>query len=139
MKKFLSISFSLLILLSVMHLTISTHYCGGVIASSKVSFTGAVASCGMETPVNKCPSTGSHMSTNCCNTKVSVFATDNNYPPSLSEFKPLSKYVLHVFEIPESFNVHSFSVLSFYSANVSPPGNFMVSAVSLPDICVFRI
>ena len=139
MKKFLSISFSLLILLSVMHLTISTHYCGGVIASSKVSFTGAVASCGMESPINKCPTTGTHVNTNCCNTKVSVFATDNNYPPSLSEFKPFSKHTLQVFEIPVSFNIHAFSVLSFYSTNFSPPGNFMVSAVSLPDICVFRI
>jgi len=139
MKKFLSISFSILILLSVMHLTVSTHYCGGVIAASKVSVFGELASCGMETPVDQCPSTGSHLGSNCCNTKVSVFAIDNNYQPTLYNFKSFSQIVLQVFDIPVSYQIGSLSVSSIYSTNVSPPGNFMVSAVSLPGICVFRI
>jgi len=139
MKKFLSISFSLLILISVMHLTISTHYCDGVMAASKVSVLGELASCGMETPVDKCPSTGSHFGSNCCSNKVSVFAVANNYTPSFSEFKSFSQPVLQVFDIPLSYQIQSLSVLNLYSTNVSPPGNFMVSAVSLPDICVFRI
>lgn len=139
MKKFLSISFSLLILLSGLQLTVSTHYCGGKIAASKVSVSGDLASCGMEAPSGQCPSAGSRIGSNCCNTKVSVFAIDNNYPPSLSNFKPFSQNILQVFVIPVSYQIHSLSVLSLYSANVSPPGNFMVSAVSLPHICVFRI
>jgi len=141
MKKFLSISFSLLILVSGLQLTISTHYCGGEIAASKLSVSGKLASCGMEAPVpvKQCPSTGTHLGSNCCNTKVSVFAIDNNYPPSFSDFKSFSKNILQVFDIPVSYHIQSLSVLSLYSANVSPPGNFMVSAVSLPDICVFRI
>ena len=139
MKKFLSISFSLLILISGLQLTISTHYCGGEIAASKISVSGDLASCGMETPAAQCPSTGSHIGSNCCNTKVSVFAIDNNYPPALSNFKSFSQNILQVFDIPVSYQIQSLSVLSLYSTNVSPPGNFMVSAVSLPDICVFRI
>jgi len=139
MKKFLSISFSLLILISGLQLTISTHYCGGKIAASKISVSGDLASCGMEIPAAQCPSTGSHIGSNCCNTKVSVFAIDNNYPPSFSAFKSFSQTVLQVFDIPVSYQIQSLSVLSLYSTNVSPPGNFMVSAVSLPDICVFRI
>jgi len=139
MKKFLSISFSLLILLSGLQLTISTHYCGGKIAASKVSVSGDLASCGMETAAGQCPSSGSHIGSNCCNTKVSVFAIDNNFPPSLSYFKLLSQNILQVFDIPVSYKNQSLSVLSLYSTNVSPPGNFMVSAVSLPGICVFRI
>jgi len=139
MKKFLSISFSILILLSVMHLTISTHYCGGVMAASKVSVFGKLASCGMETPVDQCPLTGSHLGSNCCSNKVSVFAVENNYTPSFSEFKSFSQNIIQVFDIPVSYQIQSLSVLSLYSTNVSPPGNIMVSAVSLPDICVFRI
>ena len=141
MKKFLSISFSLLILVSGLQLTVSTHYCGGEIAASKLSVSGELASCGMEAPVpdKQCTSTGTHLESNCCNTKVSVFAIDNNYPPSVSDYKSFSQIVLQVFDIPVSYQVQSFSVLSLYSTNVSPPGNFMVSAVSLPDICVFRI
>jgi len=141
MKKFLSISFSLLILISGLQLTVSTHYCGGEIAASKVSVSGELASCGMEAevPVKQCPLSGSHFDSNCCNTKVSVFAIDNNYPPSLTDYKSFSQPVLQVFDIPVGYQIQSLSVLSPYSTNVSPPGNFMVSAVSLPDICVFRI
>jgi len=141
MKKFLSISFSLLILVSGLQLTVSTHYCGGKIAASKVSVSGALASCGMEAPVpvKQCTTTGTHLESNCCNTKVSVFAIDNNYPPSVSDYKSFSQTVLQVFDIPVSYQIQSLSVLSLYSTNVSPPGDFVVSAVSLPYICVFRI
>lgn len=139
MKKFLSISFSVLILLSVMQLTISTHYCGGVIASTKVSVSGALASCGMEAPIGKCPSTDSHLGSNCCNNKVIVFAVENNYTPSFSEFKTFSQSVLQVFDIPANSQINTLSVLNLSCTNVSPPGSFMVSDVSLPYICVFRI
>ncbi len=139
MKKFLSISFSILILFAGMQLTISTHYCGGKIAASKVSVSGDLASCGMEAPAKQCPYTGSHLGSNCCNTKVSVFAIDNNYPPSFSEFKQFSQHIVQVFIIPESFQLHSISALNLFCTNSSPPGSFQVSAVSLPDICVFRI
>jgi len=139
MKKFLSISFSLLILLSVMHLTISTHYCGGKIAASKVSVFGELASCGMERTVDLCQLPGKHISSNCCTNKISVFAVDNNYTPSFSDFKAFSQIVLQVFDIPVDSQIHTLSALNLICTNVSPPGNYMVSAVSLPGICVFRI
>ena len=139
MKKFLSISFSLLILVSVMHLTISTHYCGGVLAASKVSFTGKVASCGMESSVDQCQLPGKHIKSHCCTDKISVFTVANNYTPSFFEYKAPSQNILQVFDVPVSYQIHALSVLSLYSTNVSPPGNFIVSAVNLPTICVFRI
>jgi len=122
-----------------MHLTISTHYCGGVIASSKVSFTGEVASCGMENSVGQCQLPGKHIGSHCCTNKISVFAVENNYAPSFFDFKAFSQNILQVFDIPAGAQISNLSVLSFISANVSPPGNVMVSAVSLPGICVFRI
>lgn len=138
MKRLLSISFSLLILLSGMHFTIATHYCGGVMAASKVSITGELASCGMEKTVDKCPLPGKHLGTHCCNDKVSVLAVENNYTPSFSEFKAFSQSIIYDFNIPASFAIHSLFVLNLISTNASPPGNFLVSAVSLPCICVFR-
>jgi hypothetical protein len=140
MKKFLSISFSFLILLSVVHITIATHYCGSEIATSKkISVTGELASCGMESVNDNCTLPGKHFGTHCCNDKVSVLAVDNNYNPSFSEFKHFSKHVLQVFEIPVSIPNHTLSVSNFICTNVSPPGSFLVSDVSLPYICVFRI
>jgi len=139
MKKFLSISFSLLILLSGMHFTVSTHFCGGKIAASKVSFSGEVASCGMESSVNQCPSTGTHLASNCCHNKISAFMVDSNYAPSFSNFKAFSQSALQVVNIPASFNIQPLLVSNLLNTNVHPPGNYLVTDVSLPDICVFRI
>jgi len=137
MKKFLSISFALLILLSGMHLTIATHYCGGQIAASKVSISGELASCGME-PLEIIPFQGKRFSTHCCDDKVSAFTVENNYSPSFFVVKTFPQQLLQVFLIPDSYTFDSLTSKYLICTNVSPPGDFQVSAVSLPDICVFR-
>ena len=140
MRRFLSISFSFLILLSVMHITIATHYCGSQGESfKKVSVTGELASCGMEGPGETYPLPGKHLGTHCCDDRVVVLSVDNNYTPSLCEFKAFSRHILQVFSIPESLQINSLTTVNLISTSVSPPCSFMVSAVSLPDICVFRI
>jgi hypothetical protein len=98
-----------------------------------------LASCGMTTPAYQFSLGGTHIGSNCCSNKVSVYALDNNYTPSFSEFKAYSQPVFQVFNIPASIGIHSLSVLNLISTNVSPPGCFLVSDVSLPQICVFRI
>jgi hypothetical protein len=138
MKKFLSISFAFLILLSGMHLTVATHYCGGKLAASKISVLGELASCGMEGPVDQCQLPGKHISPNCCTNKTAVFTVDNNYTPSFSECKTPSQLVLQHFDIPVSYQLQVV-VSNLLNTNVHPPGNYLVSDVSLPDICVFRI
>jgi len=139
MKKILSIIFASVIILSGMHFTVSTHYCGGKISSSKISVTGNVASCGMEESSEQCILPGKHLSSNCCKNKISVFAVENNYTSSFSEFKVYSQTLLHVFLVPVDIQQNLESSVDLISANVSPPGNFQVSSVSLPRICVFRI
>ncbi len=139
MKKLLSISFALLILLSWMQLTISMHYCGGELADSKVSILGVIASCGMEGSVDECTVPSSHMDSACCNNEVSVFEVDHNFFPSFTEFNTFAQYILQVFIVPASTTIHSFTAINLSGTDVSPPGNFLVSAVSLPKICVFLI
>ena len=139
MKKLLSISLALLMLLSGMQLTISMHYCGGELADSKVSLTGHIASCGMEGLVDECTDPGSHMESSCCNNQVSVYAVDQNYSPSFSEFKAFSQTVLQVFFIPENNTFLSHPSLLQTNSGANPPGNYLAAAVSLPKICVFRI
>jgi len=138
-KKLLSISFAFIIALSVMHITIAIHHCGSDNATfEKVSVDGELASCGMEGP-DQCSLPGKHFNSHCCNDKVSVLAVDNNYSPSFSEFKAFSQHILQFFDIPASLKIHSLIAINLFSTSVSPPGYFTVSAVSLPDICVFRI
>ena len=64
---------------------------------------------------------------------------DSNYAPSFSNFKAFSQSALQVVNIPASFNIQPLLVSNLLNTNVHPPGNYLVTDVSLPDICVFRI
>ncbi len=140
MKKVLSILFALLVLLSGMHLTFSKHYCGSEVASfEKVSLTGEVASCGMEDSADNNTQPGLHFKTHCCDNEVTALVVDNNYTPSFTLFKAFPQPVLQVVAIPLNFSIHPLYAANFIGTNVSPPGDFLVSDVSLPHICVFRI
>ena len=139
MKKLFSISIAFIMLLSGLQLTISRHYCGGELADAKVSLIGHVASCGMETATNDCTQPGNHVKSSCCNNKVSVYEVDHNYSPSFTEFKAFSQTVLQVFTIPENITFHSLTDYSSAESGFISPLNFLVTAISLPKICVFRI
>ena len=139
MKRVFSILFALLILLSGTQLTVSTHYCGGELAASKVSVWGGVASCGMEKTTDECIKPGSHLDKHCCNNTISVYEVDHNYSPTFSEFKTNAQPVLQVFTLPENISFNSLTSLFQINANTSPPESLPGSAVSLPKICVFRI
>ena len=138
MKKLLSISFALLILLSGMHISIATHYCGVKISATKLSVSGELASCGMEGFVEKCSLPVKLKGVNCCKDKLTAFVVDSNYTPTFSEIKALSQNLLQVFILPAFLTNHSQTTFNLFCTNVSPPGHFQVSDVSLPDICVFR-
>lgn len=139
MKKLLSISLTFLILLSGMHFTIATHFCGGELAASKVSFSGELASCGMEGPVDRCFTIGKHSDSDCCKNEVSVLSVDHNFAPSFTIFKIFSPNLLQVFEIPTCIQIPSLTAVNLNYSTFSPPGNFQVHAVSLPKICVLLI
>jgi hypothetical protein len=139
MKKILSISIALLMLLSGLQLTISRHYCGGELADAKVSLIGDLATCGMESATDECTQPGNHVESSCCNNKVSFYDVDHNYSPSFTEFKAFSQTVLQVFPIPENITFHSLTPFSNLYSEVNPPGFLPANAVSLPKICVFRI
>jgi len=139
MKRILSILIASLILVSGMHLTIATHFCGGVFAATKASFSGELASCGMEHSDNTTPIQGNHFDTKCCDDEVINYSVDNNFAPSSSIVLELFQNISHVYNIPVDISCHSISTNNSFFANVFPPGNFLTNAVSIVDICVFRI
>lgn len=139
MKKFLTIPLALLILLSGMHFTIAAHVCGGEIAGTKVSLSGKEASCGMASDEKSKPSSETSFNSDCCENAFTIYSTDNNYSPSEFHVKEITQNILHVFYIPEGFTFHSNFPLLKNFTNVSPPDNFMANAVSMANICVFRI
>ena len=139
MKKFFTIPLALLILLSGMHFTIATHFCGGEIAATKVSLSGREASCGMISDHRSNNSTETQISSKCCDNEFAVYKTDSDYSPSAFHFKEITQNILHEFQIPEVFSFHSTLSLLTNRANVSPPDCYLANAVSMADICVFRI
>jgi hypothetical protein len=139
MKKLFSILIAFIMLLSGLQLTISRHYCGGELADAKVSLTGHVASCGMETATDDCTQPGNHVKSSCCNDQVSVYEVEHNYSPSFTGFKAFAQTVLQVFVIPENLTFHSLTSFSNLYTDASPPDFLPANAVSLPKICVFRI
>ena len=122
-----------------MHLTIATHYCGGEFATTKVSFSDELASCGMEGCVDECSSPGIHLKKHCCDDKFSALAVDHNFAPSFTNFTTFAQHILQVYFIPVSIEFHSFTPINFTSTYARPTGNYLVDAVSLPKICVFLI
>jgi hypothetical protein len=139
MKKLLSISLAVLMLLSGMNLTVATHFCGGSLAASKVSFSGKLATCGMENETNQCAATGLHSDTDCCTNHVSHLNVDHNYSPEFFAFKYFGHQLLQVFVVPQNQINYSYTAFNVVRTNASPPGIIQASDVSLPDICVFRI
>lgn len=138
MKKILSILFALVILLSGMHLSIAKHFCGGELAEVKWSFSGAKATCGMESDDNTCPNQ-SGISSNCCRNEVSVYAVDGSFSLSSFQFKAVTQQLSQIFVNPGSLLFRA--TASSFSSHTSaiPPDNIVVSAVNLAAICVFRI
>jgi hypothetical protein len=139
MKKFLTIPLALLILFSGMHFTVATHYCGGHIAATKLSFSGKQATCGMIQSHQSENPAETQISSKCCDDKIAVYKIDNDYSPSAFHFKNISQNILQEFLVPQGFLFHSPISLLAIPTNVSPPDCFAANAVRMADICVFRI
>jgi hypothetical protein len=139
MKRLVSILLGILLLLSATNLTVATHYCGGKIAATKVSFGGKMATCGMESDKKENPSSTAGIDSNCCENVFSVYTVDNNYAPSECHQKPNVPFVLHNFFLPAGYTCQHNFFLSLHLSNAGPPLDHPASAVYLPGICVFRI
>jgi hypothetical protein len=138
MKKLFSILFATLILLSGMHLSLATHICSGEVAAIKWSFDDEMATCGMKRDHDVRSADNSYTS-ECCHDQISFYSVDNNYSPSSTQINEPVNHLLQVFDIPKVIGILFNYTNSTSNTYVQPPGNYIASAVSLPDICVFRI
>lgn len=139
MKKVFSISFTLLMLVTMMHFSVAIHYCQGKEFASKLSLTGKMASCGMEDNEKSLPLTGTNFAKHCCDDVVTYFGITNNYVPSYSFIPEFFLYNFQSFALPAGFYVNYSAYLIHSYTNESPPGMLMSTSVDLSDICVFRI
>jgi hypothetical protein len=138
-KKATSIAMVLLILAAMLHVSVATHYCGGQIADSRVTFTGKLASCGMESPEKGLPFPVESFSKHCCDDVITICETDSNYMPSFSFVPESNKHDLQILSVLTGLSFDSCPDLVSFYTNVSPPGVLMSTDVDLSNICVFRI
>lgn len=137
-KKVLSISTTILILTAMLHISVATHYCGGMMASSKVSLSGKLASCGMENKDIQVPVSGTMISSLCCENVVRFYGVSGNYFPSFNIAPEYFQYHLQTFEIPE-FLFRNTTASLINPTSESPPFLANSSHVDLSDICILRI
>lgn len=139
MKKATSILLVLVILLAGFQAVISTHFCGGRIADTKVSLAGAIASCGMEGTEETCPMPGSNLDRHCCEDQINIAGIVNHYtaPSSEPERSLNNNSNSHIIQIHGLYPV-SVSSITVYTSYY-PPGYGLTNIVSLDKICVFRI
>lgn len=139
MKKVLSISLSLLMVVAMLHISIAMHYCEGKEVATTVSLSGKLASCGMTCSNEDVPLQGTNFTKHCCDDIVTICGISGNYSPSYSFIPESYQYNFQVLAIsgvlPVKPQVDFFPVYT----NVSPPGALMSTNVDLSSICVFRI
>ena len=139
MKKAIPISLIFIVMTAMLHLSVATHYCSGKIASSKISFSGKLASCGMEDIEKDLPLTGAHFASHCCDNVLVFYGINSIYFPSFS-FVPESchhnsqVYILHI-----CLTYNSLALNKSLCTNESPPDPPVSNNVDLSDICIFRI
>jgi hypothetical protein len=140
-KKVFSILTVILLLTAMLHFSVARHYCGGELATSKISLSGDLASCGMEGTEESCPlkSTGDHLKSHCCDDVITYYSIDNNYTQRQTVVPESYRFISHVLEITIASPFHFSNLTSQVFTDVSPPAYLMCTAVDLTDICVFRI
>jgi hypothetical protein len=137
MKKVYSIVFVIIIMVSGMHFSVATHFCGGKVADVKYSFTGALASCGMENETKSLPING-EVSSNCCHNTINYLSVDNFKPYSF-EFNGCYHQVIKLIAYPVSLVYNSLTLYFPFSFNTSPPLITAIHSRELATLCVFRI
>lgn len=139
MKKSISISISVLMILGMVHFSVATHYCSEMGVTSKVSLSGKLASCGMEETTESCPVSGINLTTHCCDDVVSFYGIDSNYTPSFSVVPDFFQFTFQVYSIPVGLPIASTDFVKTLYTSVNPQGVLLSTNVDLSDICVYRI
>lgn len=135
MKKMVSIPLVFFILFTGIKINLAAHYCGGTYIDSKVSFSGKLASCGMEHNIHELP--GLRESVHVCQDLTAAFSLNSNYIPSafpVSFNHDLMQFVeLPAFIFPD----HELRLLPGNPDR--PPGSGIITDVDPELICIFRI
>src|ERR1035437_1730601 len=137
MKKILPPFLALLLLVSGMHLSVASHYCGGMLAQVKWSFDRELASCGMEG--HQTPQKGIVLDQNCCFDELSPYTIDGQYQIQSLELKAFTPQIIACYSVPLNLLFKSQEPVYYHHTHVFPPGETAPTQVFQENICVFLI
>lgn len=137
MKGAFTILIGIVMLASGMTVSIDKHYCGGELAETKLSFSGRLASCGMEDVQNECPYQP-YMEKECCDDQFTLYRISSNYLPEYFKLSQTSDFK-DIPSAPECNALFRGPYTDVYRTWELPPGEKLKSAPSLSEICVYRI
>jgi hypothetical protein len=139
MKRIIIIGLAFVFLLSGMHISVATHFCGGKVAAVKISLSGIKAGCGMGSDESSAPSREPRVSTRCCYDEMAVYKVESHYMPSGYWSDLLALNLTHPVIFPQDVLPPSLFTSRSDLADYGPPEPFAVSAVNPAEICIFRI
>lgn len=137
MKGAFTILIGVFMLTSGMTVSIDKHYCGGELAETKLSFSGRLASCGMEDVHNDCPNQP-YMDNKCCDDLLTFYRISSKYIPEYFKLS-YTAYFKDIPSAPECNALFRGPYMDVYRSWELPPGEKLKSAPSLSEICVYRI
>lgn len=125
----------------MLQVSVAKHYCGGELAASKISFTGGLATCGMEGTVESCPahSQGNYLKSPCCDDVVTYYSIDNSYTQSQTVTTESYRVTRQMMNFPVTSSLKFYNSRSHFFTGASPTSFLALTAVDLAEICVFRI
>lgn len=131
----------MLVVTAMLNFSVARHYCRGELVASRISLSGILATCGMETGNEECPygQSGDLIESHCCDDVIASYSIDNNYTPATKAYTGPSQAKIHVPVTLVESTVTLSVILHQNWSDISPPRQLMISAVDLPYIGVFRI
>jgi len=139
MKRIAAIALLFLILFTGINVKIASHFCGGNFSGIKVSLTGELASCGMESQSGTKPSEDL-LSRHCCDDLLFSVSINTNYVPSSCHYITVAgQDINQTFIIQDQTFIAQSILYSAVSGSKRPPGGFNPSDVEQQVICIFQI
>jgi hypothetical protein len=135
MKKVVSIPLMILILFSGITINLASHYCMDSLVSSRISFSGKLATCGMEDHGDR--KAGINAVNSCANISHSYTLNTNYFPSFEKNTVKLVPVISDIINIAVCLPENTDSVQGAYL--IQPPGFFSPNNVDREIICVYRI
>jgi hypothetical protein len=138
MRKLLSIPLIVLILFSGLTVNVATHYCCNTLVDTKLTLSGELATCGMET-VKTEKTTTERLANHCCDNILSAYSFRNIYIPTFSFVNDPVHHIADVsFFISDNLNpADNFSFIP--KEVIRPPGISNQLSAEQEILCIFRI